>query len=165
MNPESADQSRLFPKIVLGVVVLSLLLALGLGYDQWRNRSLIADLQAANTQVANQITQIENNNQVGTLYASQQILERAQANRIAWSGVARALLAQEAAVENIQFLQITVIPDGAVTITGQADSVRTIAILMQQIRNSNQFTGPFVPNISGQAGSYNFQLQFNYVGL
>lgn len=165
MNPESADQSRFFPKIVLGLVICSLLLALGLGYDQWRNRVLIADLRQANTQLADQITQIENNNQVGTLYASQQILERAQANRIAWSEVARALLVQEAAVDNIQFLQITVIPDGAVSITGQADSVRTVAVLMQQIRNSNQFTGPFVPTISGQAGSYNFQLQFNYVGL
>jgi len=153
------------PKLVYGAVILSLLLAVGVGVDEWHLRNQMSSLQAENSTLEKNITQLETQDQVGAVYASKRILDKAQAARVQWSSVATDVLSQEAATEDIKFKQVTVNPEGEVIINGEATNLKSVAVLIQKLRLAEGFQGPFVPAISGETGKFGFQIQFKYTNI
>jgi len=165
MTSSRVEPSKLLPKVLFGFVFLSVIFAGFLYYDEWNSRNKIDRLQVENQQKEAQAQTIETEDQVGDLYAAKQILDKATANRVLWSKVATNILAQEKVTADIKFSQVKVTPDGSVLLSGEAESLKSVAILLQKLREQEIFAGPFVPQVNGDNGIYRFTLQFQYLAL
>ncbi len=165
MNSQDPKAARLVPKLMYGFVILSIALAALMFFDQWYSRQQISTLQSENQKQFRQIENIEQEGEIGDLYAAKQILDKASQKKIAWSTVAEKLLAQEGDGESVEFTAINVAADGDVGINGEANDLRSIASLIQKVRLDPTFQGPFVPSINGKSGTFKFQLQFKYLDL
>ena len=165
MQENTIKESRLVPRLIYGIVILSVLLAFFLFGNEWLTRKNISAYQAETRQAEREVRKLETEDNVGALYASKQILEAATKARIEWSKVSIDMLGLESVSEDLSFLQVSVDPNGEVLIAGKSTSLKAVAILIQTLTASEAFNGPFVPSVVGVSGSYNFQIQFNYVNL
>ena len=165
MEENTRKESRLVPLLVYGIVILSVLLAFFLVGNEWWTRQTIATYQVEARQAESEVRKLETQDKVGALYLSRKILEAATKSRIEWSKVSVDMLGLEKISEDLTFTQVTVNPSGEVLIAGQSKSLKAVAILIQKLRASEAFEGPFVPNVVGMSGLYTFQVQFNYVNL
>jgi len=165
MQENTTKESKLVPRLIYGVVFLSILLAFFLFGNEWLTRENIGTYQAETRQAESEVRKLEIEGNVGALYTSKQILETATKARIEWSKVSVDMLGLEKISEDLNFLQVRVDPNGEVLIAGESESLKGIAILIQRLTASEAFSGPFVPNVIGSNGNYNFQIQFNYVNL
>jgi len=164
MKSPASKPSKWLPNTIFVLIVLSLLFSGWLGWQQFDLRNQIAAAQAENKNLKQTILGLEGQD-VGTLFAANQILGTALAERIEWSKIAENVLALTAEDTALDFTQVQVDPLGKVSVTGETTSLKNIAVLLQQLRNNELFSGPFVPSIGGQSGRYTFQLQFLYKGL
>ena len=165
MQENTTKESKLVPRLIYGIVILSVLLAFFLFGNEWWVRKNISVYQAETRQLETEVRKLETEDNVGALYASKQILDEATKARIEWSKVSVDMLGLEKISEDLSFLQVTVDPNGEVSISGQSKSLKAIAVLLQKLRSSTAFNEPFVPSVLNNAGIYNFQIKFNYVKL
>ena len=164
MKSSASQSSKWLPNTIFALIGLSLLFSGWLGWQQFDLRNHIASAQAENRALEQTIEGLENQD-VGTLFAANQILESAIAARIEWSEVAKNILGIAATDSALGFDQVQIDLSGQVSVSGESEGLKNIAVLLQELRNDDRFSGPFVPSIGGAPGRYNFQLQFTYLNL
>lgn len=164
MKTPASTPSRWLPNTIFALIFLSLLFSGWLWWQQFDLRNQISVFQESNKDLKQAVADLESQD-VGTLFAANQILETALSERTEWSKVAQEVLAIATADPDLTFAQVQVDPLGQVSVGGKAKSLKNVAVLLQQLRTRESFSAPFVPSVTGEPGSYQFQLQFAYSNL
>ena len=152
-------------KVIYLVVILSLLLALYVIYDEWNLRGDIDVIQAQNTELKLDIDQLETEDQIGTLFAVQEILAQARQVRPEWSKITAEIMSLEGVTQGLRFETVSIDPKGTVLISGSVSELKNLSVLINRLRTRPSYEGPFVPNVTGVRGDFSFQIQFSYVNL
>ncbi len=157
-KPQKKKRSVL--NIILCFFILSAFASAGL--VSWKNieaDNLEKEYKKAIENQERQIKEMMENDQIGAKTKAKNILTKAQDFRIEWSKISYTVL-RELESEEIQFDRISAGNNKYFTISGRAKDLRSIARLIAKIRQHENFSDPFVSNLS-KNGSLNLPTNFN----
>lgn len=153
--------------IVLVIFLIALVFSGYLAFEKLTIHSAQKKLEDAITKKEKAIEKIETLERIRERFQAEKMLPRLEDYRIEWSDVYKRITEQEN--YQISFESFKTGRDYQVTVSGVAKSFDDISKLIEDLKKSPYFEGPFVPNINGNNNDSNtdfrFSLDFRFINL